>query len=264
VGCISTSIEEKKRRVKSGPVLDIPSPIRTPIATKPQQSALSRILTPLICSSHRRREERAVFEAASIFISGFEESEYAESNYFDVSIPGRGVLVSVNFVTGKLLVRLSLEEKHGWKKCAATARLVLGDTIVDESGRGVVDWLQRMPLATLAVNAKQLSKSNEYLDMTGSDELADVVTTFLVHNMFSAQHELNRSDAAWLLELIILCLSRLSPKDSVNHVVVPGLILMVNIVGHVSGRFEDMIKELKKKEKNALLKCYVDAKRYLT
>jgi hypothetical protein len=142
VGCISTSIEEKKRRVKSGPVMDIPSPIRTPIATKPQQSALSRILTPLICSSRRRREERAVYEAASIFISGFEESEYAESNYFDVSLPRRGVLVSVNFVTGKLLVRLSLEEKDGWKKCAAIARLVLGDTIVDESGRGVVDWLQ--------------------------------------------------------------------------------------------------------------------------
>jgi hypothetical protein len=53
-----------------------------------------------------------------------------------------------------------------------------------------------MPLATLAVNAHQLSKSNEYLDMTDSDELADVVTTFLVHNTFSAQHELNRSDAA--------------------------------------------------------------------
>lgn len=168
------------------------------------------------------------------------------------------------YITGKLLVRLGLEEKHGWKRAAVIARLVLGDTVIDESGKGVVSWVQRTALTKLAVTAHHLSKSKEYLDLTDSDELTDVVTNYLVQGMFAANHEMTRSDAAWLLELVILSLSRLSPSDSVNQSLAPGLVLMATIVGHVSGRMEDMMRDLKKKDRNPLMACYEDAKKCLS
>jgi hypothetical protein len=54
----------------------VATPVKTP-ETK-RRSAFS-FLTPIICSGRRRREERAVYEAASTFIgAGFEEFEYAD------------------------------------------------------------------------------------------------------------------------------------------------------------------------------------------
>jgi hypothetical protein len=184
------------------------TPIKTP--ERKQRSAFG-IFMPLICSGRRRREERAVYEAASTFIgSGFEEFEYA-----GVDIPITEVVgpVSVMYVVGKLLVRLSLEEPHGWKKSAVIARLVLGDTAIDESGKGVLRWVQSMPLSSLAVAAHRLSRSADYLDRSDGDEMADEVTNFLLHGMFAANHEMTRADATWLLKLIVLSLSRISPKD---------------------------------------------------
>lgn len=126
----------------------------------------------------------------------------------------------------------------------------------------VVSWVQRTALTKLAVTAHLLSK--EYLDLTDSDELTDVVTNYLVLGMFAANHEMTRSDAAWLLELVILSLSRLSPSDSVNRSLAPGLVLMATIVGHVSGRMEDMMRDLKKKDRNPLMACYEEAKKCLS
>jgi hypothetical protein len=34
-----------------------------------------------------------------------------------------------------------------------------------------------------------------------ADEMADLVTDYLVHGMIAANHEMTRADAAWLLEL---------------------------------------------------------------
>ena len=234
--------------------------LATPTNKTPQKKTRGfGILTPLICSGRRRREERAVYEAASTFIgSGFEEFEY---DHVDLSKSEGARPVSVMYITGKLLVRLSLQEKHGWKKSAVIARLVLGDTAIDESGKGVVTWVQSMPLSSLAVTAHRLSRSKDYLDLTDSDEMADVVTDYLVQGMFAANHEMTRADAAWLLELVVLSLSRLSPRDTVNQSLAPGLVLMATIVGHVSGRMEDMVRDLKKKDANALMTCYEEAKR---
>lgn len=239
------TVEERKQ----GMVLA--SPTMTP--KKATKSSAFGIFMPLICSGRRRREERAVYEAASTFIgSGFEEFEYAQ---LDASVSERPGPVSVMYITGKLLVRLGLEEKHGWKRAAVIARLVLGD---------VVSWVQRTALTKLAVTAHHLSKSKEYLDLTDSDELTDVVTNYLVQGMFAANHEMTRSDAAWLLELVILSLSRLSPSDSVNRSLAPGLVLMATIVGHASGRMEDMMRDLKKKDRNPLMACYEEAKKCLS
>jgi phage terminase Nu1 subunit (DNA packaging protein) len=126
---------------------------------------------------------------------------------------------------------------------------------IDESGMGAVSWIQRMSLSSLAVWAHRLSKSDMYLDLSDSDEMADLVTDYLVHGMIAANHEMTRADAAWLLELVVLSLSRLSPKDTVNHGLAPGSALAA-IVGHVSGRMEDMMRDLKKKDSNPLLCCF--------
>lgn len=243
--------EEKRLGVAA-----LAAPIKSP--EKTQRSGFG-IFTPLICSGRRSREERAVYEAASTFIGcGFEEFEYA-----GVDIPITEIVgpVSIMYVIGKLLVRLSLEEKHGWKKSAVIARLVLGDTAIDESGKGVLLWVQSMPLSSLAVAAHRLSRSADYLDRSDGDEMADVVNDFLVHGMLAANHEMTRADAAWLLELLVLSLSRLSPKDSVNQSLAPGLILMATIVGHVSGRMEDMFRDMPRKDSNPLMLCYEEAKR---
>ena len=200
-----------------------------------------------------------MYEAASSFIgSGFEDLEYAH-----VSVPPSDTrqYVSVMYMTGKLLVRLSLEEKHGWQKSAIIARLVLGDTAIDESGKGVLRWIQNISLSTLALTAHRLSRSKDFLDLSDGDEMANVVTNFLVHGMFAANHEMTRADAAWLLELLVLNLSRLSPNDAVNRSLAPGLALMVIIVSHVSGRMEDMVRDLQRKESNLLMMCYEEAKR---
>jgi hypothetical protein len=169
------------------------------------------IFMPLICSGLRRRQERAVYEAESTFIgSGFEELEYLG---FDIPVTEVVGPVSVMYVVGKLLVRLSLEELHGGKKSAIIARLVLGDTAIDESGKGVLRWVQSMPPLFLAVAAHRPSRSADYLDRSDGDEMADEVTNFLLHGMFAANHEMTRADATWLLKLIVLSLSRISPKD---------------------------------------------------
>jgi hypothetical protein len=126
-----------------------------------------------------------------------------------------------------------------------------------------VIWVQSISLRSLGATAHELSKSKEYLDLSDSDELADVVSDYLVQGMFAANHEMTRSDAAWLLELVILSLSRLSPREPVNLHLAPRLVLMATIVGHVSGRMEDMVRDVKKKDKNALMTCYEEAKRSL-
>lgn len=251
VTMLPTAEEKKQGKVFATP---------TKTSAKKSRSGFG-ILSPLICSGRRRREERAVYEAASSFIgSGFEEFEY---EHIDVSMSERVGPVSVMYITGKLLARLSFEEKYGWKKAATMARLILGDTTINETGKGVVIWMQSISLSSLGVTAHQLSKSKEYLDLTDSDDVADAVTDYLVQGMFAANHEMTRSDAAWLLELVILSLSRLSPRESVNQHVAPRLVLMATIVGHVSGRMEDMVGDIKNKDKNALLTCYEEAKRCL-
>ena len=66
---------------------------------------------------------------------------------------------------------------------------------------------------------------------------------------------------AWLLELLVPSLSMLSPKQSANHCLAPELIVMVKIVGHASGRMEDMFRDMQRKYSNALMICHEEAKR---
>ncbi len=100
------------------------------------------------CYNNCRREGRTVYEAASIFIgSGVEDLEYAGVNIPITEVVGPVSVIM--YVTGKLVVQLKSQRKHGWKKSAVTARLVLGDTAIDESGKVVLCWVHRTPLLSL-------------------------------------------------------------------------------------------------------------------
>jgi hypothetical protein len=144
---IMPSVEETKQQQQRGIAL-VATPLKTP-ETK-RRSAFS-FVTPIVCSGRRRREERAAYEATRTFIgAGFDEFEYADVKTPTLEVPIRPVSVLV--ITGTLLVRLSLgETKQGWQTSAVMARLILGDTAIDESGMGAVSWIQRMSLSSLGV-----------------------------------------------------------------------------------------------------------------
>eukprot|EP00548_Thalassiothrix_antarctica_P011723 CAMPEP_0194163202 /NCGR_PEP_ID=MMETSP0152-20130528/79913_1 /TAXON_ID=1049557 /ORGANISM="Thalassiothrix antarctica, Strain L6-D1" /LENGTH=900 /DNA_ID=CAMNT_0038873175 /DNA_START=1796 /DNA_END=4495 /DNA_ORIENTATION=+ len=217
----------------------------THTSRKKFRSTLSALLTPLSCIRSRQKD-CDIYKVNNSFISSTsEETEYEALNQ-GILISERGAKVSVMFLTGKILVRLCVEDgKGGWTRAAILAQLVLGDTVIDESGKGVLEWFQRSSLPILAEAAHKLSNSINDLDLSNQNEMTKVVTQYLIQGVCAAKEEMmSTNNGAWLLELIILSLSRLLPTDSINITshVAPSLVLLAIIVGHVSGRMEDMVK----------------------
>mmetsp|Transcript_20400 Transcript_20400/g.30272 ORF Transcript_20400/g.30272 Transcript_20400/m.30272 type:complete len:1520 (+) Transcript_20400:178-4737(+) len=271
--------EEKKKIEKAAngrnPQADI---ILTPTKVK-RQSTLgvifnplfcSRSTTPLICigSSKKNRKKKLVYEATGAFVgSGFEEIDY-DTLEQNTSMSERGAKVSVLFLTGKILIRLCVEDgEGGWTRAANLSRLVLGDNAIDESGEGILEWFQRLSLQSLAVAAYKLLNSADDLNLTNPDEMTNVATSFIIQGIHAAQKEkLSTCNGAWLLELVILSLSRLSLADSINVTshVAPSLILIATIIGHTTGRMEDMVRGWKNRDPiNPIWTCYELAKKQL-
>lgn len=277
----SSSIPTAEEKQQPGKEVNGKHPSDGVILTPPKlkrQSTLTSMFNPLFClratplicvgNGKEKCEEKVVYNANGAFIgSGFEEIDY-DALEQNSSILERGAKVSVLFLTGKILVRLCLEDgEGGWNRAANLSRLVLGDTAIDESGEGVLKWFQRTPLQTLAVAAYNLSNSIDDLNLTNPDEMTSLVSNFIVQGINAAKMEkLSTSDGSWLLELVILSLSRLSLADSINITshVAPSLILIAIIVGHTTGRMDDMVGGWKNKDSiNPIWMCYEVVKKQL-
>mmetsp|Transcript_1302 Transcript_1302/g.3303 ORF Transcript_1302/g.3303 Transcript_1302/m.3303 type:complete len:461 (-) Transcript_1302:13-1395(-) len=261
---------KSRKKTHSGDVVLPTSPVikkNVPRPTKNvddrQRSSFTRYLIPqsIICSGRKKREERAVYEAASTFIvSGFEELEYGVDGEEAPPIDRR---FGITWMMSKFFVTLCMGPK--WKFAAAISELTTGQgssrhNLFSLKPTSFADWASRLKMGGFGTFVCALpAYAGLEMDPLDDSNAKKYVVGYLTSSISRCEDELDVDEATRAMEFATLLLGRLRFGVQKNQNVAIGLILVAVIAGHTSGRIDTLMETL---PDNAPIRlCYLTTKK---
>lgn len=223
----------------------------TPKRGQTTKSSLS-FFSGLYCRGRRSKQvDSDVSEAASAFITaGFEEGDYdymaSDTAFAMIARTEKVKSTSVAEILAEFFFSSFATKAcdNKWKRLGVVGHSLLGDgstTLIDLLPPDTTDFMYASEEASLHDLSSALEPWLTQADDASLDsaDLEKDVVDFFLANFLSCEHELSTKQAGQLLDVILLIMSRLPNKLSgadIKH----GLLLIGVVVGHVSGRIDDV------------------------